>query len=125
MASYGVFLAACGFEVHGPNGHIGFAPRLTPENFKAPFTTAEGWGTFEQKYQQSGLNATVSIKYGQLRLKTLSLAPGKELNPVSVQVTLNGKKVDGSLINKEDKVFITLIKDILINEGAILNVLCS
>jgi len=29
MASYGVFLAACGFEYHGPHGHIGFAPRLT------------------------------------------------------------------------------------------------
>ena len=26
MASYGVFLAACGFEYHGPKGHLGFAP---------------------------------------------------------------------------------------------------
>ena len=31
MASYGVFLAACGFEYHGPRGHIGFAPRLVPK----------------------------------------------------------------------------------------------
>ena len=45
---YGVFLAACSFEYHGPKGHLGFAPRLTPENFRAPFTTAEGWGTFDQ-----------------------------------------------------------------------------
>ncbi len=28
-----VFLAACGFEYHGPRGHIGFAPRLTPGQF--------------------------------------------------------------------------------------------
>ena len=28
MASYGVFLAACGFEYHGPKGHLGFVPRL-------------------------------------------------------------------------------------------------
>ena len=26
MASYGVFLAACGFEYHGPKGHLGLRP---------------------------------------------------------------------------------------------------
>ena len=31
MASYGVFLAACGYEYHGPKGVSRFAPRLTPE----------------------------------------------------------------------------------------------
>jgi len=125
MASYGVFLAACGFEVHGPKGHIGFAPRISPENFKAPFTAAEGWGTFEQKYQQSELNATVSLKYGQLRLKTLSLTPGKELNPVSVQITLNGKKVDGSIINKDGKATISFTKEVVLKTGEILEVVCS
>lgn len=30
MASYGVFLAACGFEYHGPKGRIGFAPACRP-----------------------------------------------------------------------------------------------
>ena len=34
MASYGVFLAACGFEYHGPRGRIGFAPRLSPGIFR-------------------------------------------------------------------------------------------
>ena len=36
MASYGVFLAACGFEYHGPQGHIGFAPRLPRTISKLP-----------------------------------------------------------------------------------------
>jgi non-lysosomal glucosylceramidase len=42
MASYGVFTAVCGYEYHGPKGHPGFAPRLTPENCRAAFTAAEG-----------------------------------------------------------------------------------
>jgi hypothetical protein len=25
MARYGMFLAACGFEYHGPHGYMGFA----------------------------------------------------------------------------------------------------
>ena len=33
MASYGVFLALCGFEYNGPAGHLGFAPRIAPDDF--------------------------------------------------------------------------------------------
>ena len=57
MASYGMFLAACGFEYHGPRGHIGFDPRLSPDNFRAAFTAAEGWGTFSQQALRDGSRA--------------------------------------------------------------------
>ena len=73
MASYGVLLAACGFEFDGPAGHIGFAPRLSPENFKAPITAAEGWGTYEQQMDDGKLSCKLSVHYGQLNLKTFSV----------------------------------------------------
>jgi non-lysosomal glucosylceramidase len=73
MGSYGVFLAACGFEYHGPKGHLGFAPRIRPENFKAAFTAAEGWGTFSQQSGPAGLNAQLAVRWGKLRLRTLSV----------------------------------------------------
>jgi uncharacterized protein (DUF608 family) len=70
MASYGVFLAACGYEYDGPAAHIGFKPRMTDGGcFKSAFTSAEGWGSFEQE----GLTAKISLHYGLLTIRTVSL----------------------------------------------------
>ena len=86
MASYGVFLAACGFEYHGPKGQIGFAPRLTPENFKAAFTAAEGWGSLSQSRDGKTQTNRIEVKWGGLRLKTLAfeLPPGATLKATTV-----------------------------------------
>ncbi len=124
MASYGVFLAACGFEYHGPKGHIGFAPRLTPENFKAPFTSAEGWGTFEQKAEGRGQRAKVSVKYGRLKVKSLSLAIAGEMKPESVRILLNGRMIAGQLSINEGKTLIALEKEAIIKEGGQLEIFC-
>ncbi len=39
------------------------------DNFKAPFTTSEAWGTFEQ----SEGGASITLAYGTLRVKTVEL----------------------------------------------------
>ncbi len=106
MASYGVFLAACGFEYHGPKGHIGFAPRLTPENFKAAFTCAEGWGTFRQTITNTTHQAEIELKMGTLHLRTLALASTKKPNRVTV--TVAGKKVACAHVIQENRIRITL-----------------
>lgn len=72
MASYGAFLTLCGFSYHGPRGRIGFAPKLKPEKFKAPFTSAEGWGTYEQSRSSASLKASYAIKFGRLRVRELT-----------------------------------------------------
>ena len=94
MASYGVFLAACGFECDGPGGHIGFAPRLTPGNFRAAFTAPEGWGSFSQAMVRHSLTARLAVKWGRLRLKTLALQlpPGAASDP-TVHARLDGSTV--------------------------------
>jgi hypothetical protein len=103
MASYGVFLAACGFEYHGPKQHIGFAPRLTPDDFKAPFTSAEGWGTFAQQLEGATLKAEVQLRWGKLKLRTLTLEMAPDTansarvlhgtRPVPVKVSCEGRRV--------------------------------
>ena len=49
IASYGVYIAACGFEYDGPGGRLAFSPRVVDgDEFRCAFTAARGWGTFMQ-----------------------------------------------------------------------------
>ena len=110
MSSHGSFIAACGYEYHGPKGHLGFAPRLTPERFKAPFTAAEGWGTFQQAREGAKQVDTIALRYGRLRLKTLAFAVPENQPPRSVQVRLNGRVVNASLQVSDARVVVTLAR---------------
>ncbi len=64
MASYGTFITACGFEHHGPKGDFKMAPRWNAKNFKAPFTVAEGWGSYRQKDQGNARTHALLIRNG-------------------------------------------------------------
>ncbi len=115
MASYGVYLAACGFEYDGPKAHIGFAPRLTPENFKAAFTSAEGWGTYRQKTGDRRQETAIEVKWGKLRVKTIALALAEK--PAAVAVTLAGQKAPARFAWRDGRLTITLDADIIIAAG--------
>ena len=73
MASYGTFITACGFTYHGPTGSIGFEPKLNKTNFKAAFTTAEGWGTYGQTKKGKQQEHHFELKYGKLMLQNIRL----------------------------------------------------
>jgi hypothetical protein len=104
MASYGVFLAVCGFEYHGPKGHIGFSPRLKPENFKAAFTAAEGWGTFAQQRQGHRQTCTIDMRYGRLQVNSIALAIAE--GTAARQVLVNGQV--GSFQQQGQRVLVDL-----------------
>lgn len=114
MASYGVYVSVCGFEYHGPRGHIGFAPRVSPEAFRAAFIGAEGWGTFEQAIAGGRQQASLTVRYGRLRLRTiaLGLAPGSR--PQELRVTLDGKPLPATLRIEDATARIELQQDALI-----------
>jgi len=120
MASYGVFIAATGFEYHGPKGHIGFAPRLKPEDFRGPFTAAEGWGTFAQKAEGNGMEATIGVKYGKLRVRTIALSvPG---NGAVSRVEVNGGGVQATHALVERKLTIALAAEQVVSAGETLKI---
>ncbi|MEE9367810.1 MAG: GH116 family glycosyl-hydrolase [Pontiella sp.] len=120
MASYGLLTAACGFEYHGPKGHIGFSPKITPEHFKAPFVTAEGWGTFSQKVQHGKLEDSILMRWGRLRVQTVALQAPKTVK--SVEVTIAGDKVRSKYKITDNQVLITLQKPVTLSEGQQMNI---
>jgi len=122
MASYGAFLTACGYEQHGPKGHLGFGPRLTPEDFRAPFTTAEGWGTFTQKRDGGGQKETIAVRWGSLRVRTLAFTLAEKVRPTSVKVTLQGKELPCRHTLQDGRLLITLAADAIIAAGRSLEI---
>ena len=115
MSSYGTFIAACGYEYHGPKAHIGFAPRLSPENFKAAFTAAEGWGTFTQSRKNGKQTATLAVAWGTLRLRTLAFALADEHAAKTVQVALDGKHREATFTQQGVRLLVILSADAPVN----------
>lgn len=125
MASYGTFISACGFTYHGPKGHIGFSPKLTPENFKAPFTVAEGWGTYAQQKDENTFEAQLQIKYGRLNLTKLFVELDKNQKVNEVEVTIDKKTIASSFKQADTACEIRLNNAEIINANQMMSIKIS
>jgi hypothetical protein len=122
MASFGTFLAACGYEYHGPRKRIGFDPRISPGDFRAPFTTAEGWGTYSQQQSGDGMQAELAIRHGHLNLRTVVLRMQGGGTSTAATVLLDGKPVSCSVGREEGRIVIQLDRDVVLAEGRTLSI---
>ncbi len=91
MASWGVLTGLAGFCYHGPKGVIGFAPRITPENFKAAFTAAEGWGAIVQQRDETRQWNQVHVRWGRVRIAEMALELPGDVPPSDVEIALLGE----------------------------------
>ena len=121
MASWGVYTALAGYEYHGPKGHIGFAPRITPESFRAAFAAAEGWGLFTQKLDDKKQYEQIKLHWGQLSVKSLAFAVPDNFRSVKVSVTAAGKPVKHDYTLKDGRLEITLNKKLVLSENQTLD----
>jgi hypothetical protein len=108
MASYGAFLAVCGFEYDGPRGHIGFAPRLSPENFEAAFTAAEGWGVIHQHREASQQTCAIRLHHGKLSVNSLAFEVPEDWQVARCTLRLGGNEVSLSAQQRGVRVEVTL-----------------
>lgn len=121
MASYGVFLAVCGYEYHGPKGHLAFDPRIAGDGFRAAFTTAEGWGVYRQERDGADWRHQLEVKYGRLRLRTLAV-PDTEGKPTNVAVTLSGQQISATHATENGRLAITFASAIVLEAGQVLEI---
>ena len=121
MSAYGVFLAACGFSYNGPEGMIAFDPVIGPEDFRAPFTAAEGWGTFSQRINRNELQAELRVNWGSVSVQTLLLNP-KQLDIRQAEVTCNGKQLNARLVPNQNGVMVELAASRQISAGQSLKI---
>ncbi len=93
MAVYGAFITLTGFEHHGPQQHLGFDPKLSPEKFRCAFTACNGWGTYHQEKLGNGMHYRLQLVHGELLLKTLTLRLPPDSQFSHFQVILGGNPV--------------------------------
>ena len=122
MASWGVYTALAGYEYHGPKGHIGFAPKITPDNFSAAFTAAEGWGLFSQKRESKIQRNQIDLCWGKLNLKTLAFMVPENFHKVRAVVTLDREAIASNYKLINGRLEITLTTKLTVSKDKTLRV---
>jgi uncharacterized protein (DUF608 family) len=117
MASYGAFITACGFEYHGPKGYMRFAPKWNAGNFKAPFTAAEGWGSYTQQQSGGAMECVLEPKYGQVQLSSFSVDAPKGRSIKTVAVSLGGQTISAKLKQNGSSVLVSLQNRVTVKAG--------
>ncbi len=94
MSSWSLLEAASGYAHDAGTGSLRFAPVISPEEFRAPFFTATGWGVFSQHLGTDGARSRIDVPHGRMDIRELRLSPGRDVRVV--EVTVNGEKADVS-----------------------------
>jgi hypothetical protein len=125
LASWGVLTGLAGFEYHGPAAHIGFAPRITPDDFRCAFTAAEGWGSFRQSRSRASQACDLEVRRGRVRADTIALDVAPDVDVVNVSATLDGAHVRTTWEQTDTRVAITLPAGTTLPAGSTLRVMMN
>lgn len=115
MSGYAPFISASGFTLHEPKGEIGFAPKISPDNFRSAFISGNAWGTFTQKRNGQIQTNSMKINYGSITLSKFNLESNGS-NPGKVTVTVNGKAVRAKT-KKNGNLYTLTWKTLSLTEG--------
>lgn len=125
MASWGVYLALAGFEYDGPKAALAFAPRMKPDNFKAAFTWAQGWGTFAQERTAATHKASITLRWGTLPVASLKLATADGFKPKHIRALVDGKVLDAGMDIAAGAITVHIREKAVLQPGSVLEVVAD
>jgi len=74
LSSWSLLLALSGFSISAPEGRLGFAPRVSAQDFRCFFSTGTGWGSFRQRVEgKRTFSAALEVRHGKVEIRRLSL----------------------------------------------------
>lgn len=125
LASWGVLTGLTGYEHHGPQRHLGFAPRMTPDDFRCAFTAAEGWGGFSQRRSGATQTDEITLRRGAVRVRTLALALPAGTVLRDSAVALDGVPVPVTHEQDGQRVLLTFANETAVETGSMLRATLS
>lgn len=98
---------------------------MQQNDFRAAFTTAEGWGRFVQKVQGGRQENAVELRYGKLALKELTLDTAPDVKVTKAEATIDGRRLETKVRLQPQQTTIVFSKELDLSAGQILKVKLS
>jgi hypothetical protein len=115
MSSWSLLLAASGYEYDGVAKTLRFSPHITPEDFKAFFSSPEGWGSLRQSREGATQRNEIYVVEGQLAVAQLHLTP--LAGAKQAKVTLGDTPVEVILKPGAESMLLTFTTSMVIKSG--------
>jgi len=90
MSSWSLLHAAAGFLYNAGTRSLAINPRVTPDEFKAFFTTGAAWGTLSVIRKNGRYTLSVDARYGELKVKSLTL-PSSARSAAAADIAVSGQ----------------------------------
>ena len=108
LASWAAIPALSGFRHAAVSGRLELAPRWRPQAFTCIWTAGSGWGTVQQRIDESEQNVRWEVLGGALTVREMAYAPPPGAAVETVEVELGGEPILASTARQVDRVTITL-----------------
>ncbi|MCC7354263.1 MAG: hypothetical protein IT330_10940 [Anaerolineae bacterium] len=122
MSSWALLDAVAGYRYDAGDGFLGFAPRLTPESFRAFFIGARGWGALAQQVNGHEQRVMLTVAYGEVIVQKLVFRRAEQVSVQAVKVIANGQAVEAGWLLAEGETQIGLNVPVSVTAGQTLEV---
>lgn len=125
MSVWSLLLASQGYYYNGPEKVIGFAPQWQPDDHASFFTSADGWGLFQQKQNADLQSDVITVEWGKLDVAEIRLTVSQERKVRSSDIKAAGKSIAGKITQDKNNVVLKLKRPVNISSGQKIEILLN